>query len=65
MAHNLDLMILAISFYEASDHRIDGNAVTELANELYEKYKFIGKIINVNRKGQMKSLRKSMYKEIY
>ncbi|MBE7069730.1 MAG: hypothetical protein E7386_04450 [Ruminococcaceae bacterium] len=62
MAHNLDLMILAISFYEASDHRIDGNAVTELANEIYEKYRFLGKLVNVNRKWQMKLLKKSMYK---
>ena len=62
MAHNMDLMILAISFYEASDHRIDGNAVTDLANEIYEKYKFLGKLVNVNRKWQMKILKKSMYK---
>ena len=56
MAHNLDLMIIAISFYEASDHRSDGNDITQLADEIYEKYKFIGIFINVNRKWQMRSL---------
>ena len=27
MSYNLDLMILSASFYEASDHRIDGEAI--------------------------------------
>ena len=31
MAFNLDLMILAASWYEASVHRIDGAAITEIA----------------------------------
>jgi hypothetical protein len=62
MAHNLDLMILAISFYEASDQRVDGKAFEEISRELYNKYKFVRKLININRKWQMKVLRKSMYK---
>ena len=62
MAYNLDMMIIAVSFYEASDHRVDGKAFEEISRELYNKYKFVRKLINVNRKWQMKVLRKSMYK---
>ena len=29
MSYNLDLMILSASFYEASDHRVDGEAISE------------------------------------
>jgi len=62
MAYNLDMMIIAVSFYEASDHRVDGKAFEEISRELYNKYKFVRKLINVNHKWQMKALRKSMYK---
>ena len=40
MAYNLDLMILSASFYEASDHRIDGPAINEMAKEIFAKYGF-------------------------
>lgn len=62
MAHNLDLMMIAISFYEASDHRINGGSIKEIAQTIYEKYKFLGVFINVNRNWQMKLLKRSMYK---
>lgn len=62
MAYNLDLMILAASFYEASGHRIDGPAITEMAKGIMKKYRFLRKIVNVNRKRQMKLLRSFMYK---
>lgn len=62
MAYNLDMMIIAVSFYEASDHRVDGKAFEEISQELYNKYKFVRKLININRKWQMKVLRRSMYK---
>ena len=62
MAYNLDLMILAASFYEASDHRIDGPAIDEIARELFDRYRLLGRFINVNRKWQMKLFRSAMYK---
>lgn len=62
MSHNLDLMILSASFYEASDHRIDGEAITEIAKAVFGKYRFLRKVINVNRKWQMKILRSAVYK---
>ncbi len=48
MAYNLDLMILAASYYEASDYRIDGPAISEIAKGIMERYGFLRKIVNVN-----------------
>ena len=62
MSYNLDMFILALSFYEASDHRIDGNAITEMGNGIFEKFSFLRKIINVNHNWQMKLFRNAMYK---
>lgn len=41
MAYNLDMFLVAISFYEASDHRIDGNAIGEIAQDVYERFRFL------------------------
>ena len=62
MSYNLDLLILSASFYEASDHRIDGPAIDEMARELFGKYRFLRRFVNVNKKWQMKCLRSFMYK---
>ena len=62
MAYNLDLMILAASYYEASDYRIDGPAISEIAKGIMERYGFLRKIVNVNHKWQMKLFRSAMYK---
>lgn len=62
MSYNLDLMIISASFYEASDHRIDGPAITEMAKEIFGKYRFLRNIVNVNRKWQMKLVQSFMYK---
>lgn len=62
MAYNLDLMIWAVSYYEASDHRIDGPAILSMANKLAEKYKFLRILFNLNRKWQMKIFQSLMYK---
>lgn len=63
MAYNLDLLILAISFYEASDHRIGGEAIHEIANRLFNRYRLVGKLVNANRKWQMKLFRSVMYRK--
>lgn len=62
MAYNLDLLILVISFYEASDHRIGSEAITEVAEQFFRKYRFLGKFINVNHPRQMKLMQNMMYK---
>lgn len=62
MSYNLDLLILAASFYEASNHRIGGKAITEIAKQICHKYRFLRKLINLNRPWQMKLFRSAMYK---
>ena len=63
MAYNLDMFIVAISFYEASDRRIDGNAIGEIADDIYERFKFLRHFVNLNRAGMMKRFRNLMYKK--
>ena len=62
MSYNLDLMILSASFYEASDHRIDGGAIMEIAGDIFSRYRFLRKIVNMNRGWQMKLFRSVLYK---
>ena len=61
MAYNLDMMITAVSYYEASDHRIGGEAFGEIARALLKKYGFVKKFININKPWQMRLLKKAMY----
>ena len=63
MAYNLDLFIVAISFYEASDHRIDGSAIGEIAQDIYERFKFLRHFVNLNRAGTMKRFRRLLYRK--
>ena len=63
MAYNLDMFIIAISFYEASGHRIDGNAIGEIAQDVYGRLEFLRHFVNLNRKGTMRFFRKLMYKK--
>ena len=63
MAYNLDMFIMAISFYEASDHRIDGGAIGEIANDIYEHFKFLRHFVNLNRAGTMKRFRRLLYRK--
>lgn len=63
IAYNLDLLILAVSYYEASDHRIGGEAINEIAEQIFRKYRFVGKLVNANRNWQMKLFRSMMYKK--
>lgn len=63
MAYNLDMFIVAISFYEASGHRIDGYAIGEIAQDIYERFRFLRYFINLNRKRTMKLFRNLLYKK--
>ena len=63
MAYNLDMFLIAVSFYEASDHRIDGNAIGEIAQDVYGRLRFLRLFVNLNRKGTMKFFRRLMYKK--
>lgn len=63
MSYNLDMMIMAASFYEASDHRIDGEAILKIAREMFSRFKYLGLILNANNKRQMAVFRSLMYKK--
>lgn len=63
MAYNLDLLILVVSFYEASGRRIGPEAVAGIAERIFSRYRFVGKLVNANRKWQMKLFRSMMYRK--
>ena len=62
MAYNLDMFILAISFYEASDHRMDGAAIRDIARDMARRYGPVKKLVDLNRPWQMKLFRSILYK---
>ena len=49
MAANMYDWFTIISFYEASDHRLDGEVLLTIKRESTEKKKFLGKIVNGNK----------------
>jgi hypothetical protein len=62
LASNLDMFILFLSFYEASDHRVGGEAIDEIIDDLYKKLRWMGIFLNINRKGVLSILRSFLYK---
>ena len=62
LANNLDMFILFLAFYEASDHRMDGKAVDEIIADLYHRMRFLGGFMNINHRGTLSFLRNSLYK---
>ena len=62
MSYNLDLMILAASYYEASGHRIGGEAVDEIAERISRRYGFVRKLADLNRPWQMKLFQSALYR---
>lgn len=49
MAKNMLDWFTILSFYEASGHRLDGEALLEIKRRAVEKMKFIGKLVDGNR----------------
>ena len=62
LATNLDMFILFLSYYEASDHRMGGEAIDEIIDDLYKQMKWMGFFLNINRKYVLSILRFSLYK---
>ncbi len=62
LANNLDMFLLFLAFYEASDHRMAGEAIDEIIADLYTRLKPLNGIMNINRPGFLKMLRKYLYK---
>ena len=49
MAKNLLDWFTILAFYEASDHRLDGEALLEIKRRAAERLKFLGALVNGNR----------------
>ena len=49
MAKNMLDWFTILAFYEASDHRLDGEALLEIKRRAVRKLKFLGKLIDGNR----------------
>ncbi|MCR5000745.1 MAG: L-2-amino-thiazoline-4-carboxylic acid hydrolase [Lachnospiraceae bacterium] len=65
LANNLDMFLLFLSFYEASDHRMSGEAIDEIIASLYDRLQFLNGILNINRPGFLKLLRKHLYRSYW
>ncbi|MCR4713055.1 MAG: L-2-amino-thiazoline-4-carboxylic acid hydrolase [Treponemataceae bacterium] len=62
LAGNLTMFIIFLSFYEATNHRLDGNAIDELLIEVYNSVRFLSPLMNINHKSVLNPLRKYLYK---
>ena len=62
LANNLTMFILVIAYYEASRHRIDGAAIDEILDDIYNRYKWLGAFLNLNKKSTLSMMRKKLYK---
>lgn len=62
LASNLDMFILFISYYEATDHRMDGEAIDEIIAYIYRMIKPLNVIMDINRHPFLVILRNYLYK---
>ena len=62
LAGNLTMFIIFLSFYEATDHRLDGNTIDELLIEVYNSVRFLSPLMNINHKIILNPFRKYLYK---
>ena len=62
LAGNLDMFLLFLSFYEATGHRMAGEAIDEIIQDLYRQLKWLSGFLNINRKPVLSVLRSSLYK---
>lgn len=63
LADNVAMFILFISYYEASDHRMGGEAIDEIIADLYDRLKFLGAFMNSNHTRTFGVLKKKLYKD--
>lgn len=50
LSENLDMFLLFLSYYEASDHRMAGDVIDEIIDDLYRQFKWLNGLMNINRK---------------
>ena len=65
LADNIDMFLVFLSFYEASEHRIDGDAIDEIIDDLYNRMKFLGIFMNINNKAIRSVMTKYLYKSYH
>ena len=58
LASNMDMFLLFIAYYEATNHRMGGEAIDEIIEDIYNRLKWLGKVVNINNKLTLRILRK-------
>ena len=61
LAGNLDMFILFLSYYEASEHRMDGAAIDEIIDDVYSRLRPLSIFMNINDSLLLSVLRKYLY----
>ncbi|MCR4597695.1 MAG: hypothetical protein K5678_01525, partial [Acetatifactor sp.] len=56
------MFLLFLSYYEATDHRMAGEAIDEIIADLYNNVKWLNGLMNINKKGILSTLRNALYK---
>ena len=56
------MFLLFLSFYEATDRRMNGEAIDEIIADLYGRLRFLNGVMNINRPWFLRMLRKYLYK---
>lgn len=62
LAGNLNMFILFLSYYEATNHRMAGEAIDEIIDDIYKHLRLLHKIMDINNKRFLKVLRKYLYR---
>lgn len=63
MASNMDITVAFFAYYEASDHRIGGEAMEVLIDWLAKDYKWVGFFADMNKRPYVKPLYYKVYKK--
>ena len=61
LSNNLNMFILFLSYYEATNHRMAGDAIDEIIEDIYKHIKIFNRIMDINNKSILKLLRKYLY----
>ncbi|MCR5806093.1 MAG: L-2-amino-thiazoline-4-carboxylic acid hydrolase [Oscillospiraceae bacterium] len=62
LANNFDMFILFLSYYEASGHRMAGDAIDEIIEDIYRHLKFLDIFMDINCRPFFILLRNALYK---
>ena len=61
MSYNMNIFIMFLSYYEGSDHRIDGEAFDEIFDDFAYCYRFISPLMDLNNRLINSLLKKYFY----